>query len=159
MNPRAHYLTGGDPGRGLPLVALLANLALLAAVIVQVRAMRPPMKTAVARATAAGVARGFDPRGPSADAPPLLRLSGPARGDADTLDGKPLRTAMDLDFRLKSLAGRSTTLVMATDADTPAERVTEALRAAAEAGFLETRVELRRDTATTTSTGRKTLLK
>ena len=120
-----HYLTR-DPVWGLPLVALVANLALVAFVAVQMHSARSKMRVSVA-----------GPGQVAATVPEPPPVVGVTRGGEIILEGLTMTTPLDLEFRLESLASRSRAIIVRTAPDAPAATLARVFQACSNAGFAD----------------------
>lgn len=129
---RPHYLAR-DPVWALPLVALVANLALVVIVLMQVHTPKSNLRVSVA-----------DPSRsvPASWQAPVLQVAG---NGGLTLDGSPLVTPLDLEFRLEALADRGPALILRTAAKTDAAAMAKLLQTISQAGFSDVLVEVEQD--------------
>src|SRR5690606_5859887 len=110
----------------LPLVALVANLALVAFVAVQVHSARSRMRLSVAEPGQVAM---------SVPAPPPV-VSVTRSGEI-LLEGQTMTTPLDLEFRLEGLASQSRAVIVRTDPGAPAAALARVFQACSTAGFAD----------------------
>ena len=134
--PAAHYLVR-EPAIALPLVALALNVVLVVLLVIQTSRERDRLHVAFTPAsttTTTGAAGA--PTGPAAQ--PLLEVKSVA---SFTLDGEPLTTIGDLEFRLSARATPGAVLRLAPSPTLDAESLARVLRSCVRAGFASVAIE------------------
>ncbi|MBX7243976.1 MAG: hypothetical protein K1X53_00660 [Candidatus Sumerlaeaceae bacterium] len=124
-----HYLYR-NPGLALPLVALVVNLAVIMFMLQEMRASRSRVRAAFAPvgAVVAGDSK-----------TPLLEVFS---AEEFRLEGEPIRSTEDLEFRLGGRASSGPTIRVATAPAVDAQTLARVLRACGQAGFTNAAVEL-----------------
>jgi biopolymer transport protein ExbD len=131
---RKHFLLQ-QPGLGLPMVALVLNVLWLGFLLVELRGQKPLLRVAT---TAPPAAR------------QMVRLE--VRSETDfRVDGEPVGTVADLEFRLGGKIAASNQLAVRVGPGVSGAAVVQVLEACSRAGF--GRVSL--DTAETTASARE----
>lgn len=149
---RPHYLAR-DIVWGIPLVALIVNVSVVALAMVQIRAARGHMKVVVSSAGVnASMARRAEASDAStADTGPVLLVM---KDGTIELNGKRMEMPLDLSFQLEKYAAKGSAVRVRSESGADATALADALSLCARAGLTDVIVEASPRSVTPVSAGR-----